>query len=285
MTKKVRRQAHDAPRRAWLALATQPVCGHAGAPEQPWAPDEHVSTQTYRKQHSLCLSPFSHLDDVKPELNNKLLSSIALKREFEASELIWGVTSRVQRGGAGGRGGAKRCTGSIPHSVCADSREGWCGGWCVCPGTFLMAAGSQVGRQCRRCFENSQPLSALHQTTEISHIIWHQMNNFDILAKKKVLFDEILIWWLIFFFFFLHLKFCQASFCCEGSHWRAPHSNFKDENFINCYNRRTLSESRIKGKTYSTLKVDTRHTKYDRLKALTWLFNLPNSPAAFYNRC
>lgn len=96
MTKKVRRRAHDAPRRAWLALATQPVCGHAGAPEQPSAPDEHVSTQTYRKQHSLCLSPFSHLDDVKPELNNKLLSTIALKREFEASELIWGVTSRVR---------------------------------------------------------------------------------------------------------------------------------------------------------------------------------------------
>lgn len=180
-TKKVRRRARSAPRRAWLALATQPVCGHAGAPEQPWAPDEHVSTQTYRKQHSLCLSPFSHLDDVKPELNNKLLSTIALKREFEASELIWGVTSRVQRGG----GKKKCCTGSIPHSVCADSREGWCGGWCVCPGTFLMAAGSQVGRQCRRCFENSQPLSAPHQTTEISHIIWHQMNNFDILAKKK----------------------------------------------------------------------------------------------------
>lgn len=40
------------PEAGWLALATQAVCGHAGALEQPSAPDEHVSTQTYRKNQA-----------------------------------------------------------------------------------------------------------------------------------------------------------------------------------------------------------------------------------------
>ncbi len=63
------------PEAGWLALATQAVCGHAGALEQPSAPDEHVSTQTYRKNqatpHSLSFTP----RQANSHLNNKLLST------------------------------------------------------------------------------------------------------------------------------------------------------------------------------------------------------------------
>lgn len=51
------------PEASWLALATQAVCGHAGALEQPSAPDKHISTQTYRKNSA---PPLSHLHNAKP---------------------------------------------------------------------------------------------------------------------------------------------------------------------------------------------------------------------------
>lgn len=38
------------PEAGWLA--TEAVCRHAGTLEQPSAPDEHVFTQTYRKNHA-----------------------------------------------------------------------------------------------------------------------------------------------------------------------------------------------------------------------------------------
>lgn len=71
------------PEAGWLALATQAVCGHAGALEQPSAPDEHVSTQTYRKNQatppSTSRPPSSHSftpRQANSRLNNKLLSAI-----------------------------------------------------------------------------------------------------------------------------------------------------------------------------------------------------------------
>ncbi len=73
------------PEAGWLALATQAECGHAGALEQPWAPDEHVSTKTYRKNQARPPShthTHSHPDasftarQANSHLNNKLLSTV-----------------------------------------------------------------------------------------------------------------------------------------------------------------------------------------------------------------
>ena len=148
--------------------------------------------------------------------------------------------------------------GEVLHPVCADSRESCC--WSVC---VQVAAGSQVGRQCQRCVKHTHAVvsdlsvshPAPHRTTEVSYIIWLQMNIF-VCVLAKVVFDELLTWWLIFASDLLSSEIKKEwSFPCEASCWRAPRSNSTHKTFINRYKGLTLfSQSNIKRKT---LKVES----------------------------
>lgn len=222
------------PEATWLPFATQPVCGHAGALEQRSAPDEHVYTQTYRKKPSNT-----------PSLIYTMSSQLPTQQQTPIHHPIRGssilMLQAKMRACVGVQRGGNRCyTGSIPHPVCADRRESCCCCSCVRPGSFLMAAGSQVGRQRQRCVRHTRsclkPVSQPPCATSDHQGLIHNLtsNEYFLNVQAKVVFDEILIWWLIFAYDILSNEIKkERNFPYEASCWSAPPSNFTHKTFIN----------------------------------------------------
>lgn len=180
--------------------------------------------------------------------------------------------------------GIKCYRGSIPHGVCADSRESLCSCWSVCPCSLLMAAGGQVGKQCQQCAKHTcsylKPVSQPPRTWLDHQGLIHNLpsNEYFLRVLSKVVFDEILIWWLIFASDLLSSEIKKEwNFSCEAIVQGHLSPTLPIKHWLSDPTATLLFQSKIKGKHTLFSKEKLKYAKSGRLKALYGLFSLLGS--------